>query len=287
MEDSIRIRTYDGQYRIIGGDFQSMLAWVRQLPRRRYQSSERLWEIPQNITDIQKATEEAGFHVTADTEMGRALKPTTPQRGSADRILVRVGQQTLAVVGGSFRKMLDAVKAVEGRRFVSEAKLWELPGDVPAITSQMEERGYQVVTHQEAEGLPPAQAVATSDTPASPASIGPAADREDRIRVRVTDGEFWVTGRPFREMLDAIKALEGRRFVSAAKLWEVPITGEELHTAMSASELSLTQAEPERAATLDDGEPSPWGEAPEEPDEMPPFPFHGAPPPEEDDEFGF
>ena len=186
MDESIRIRTYDGQYRIIGGDFQSMLALVRGLPSRRYQPSERIWEIPQGIAEIQALAETAGYHVTSDTEMGRALpratRPAHPRRGPADRILVRVDGEVKAVVGSAFRAMLDTIKAIEGRRFVSTEKLWELPGTLPEIMANLGAQGLQIVSPEQAD-----QISAAPQSAASPPQAKPAAQRaSDTIRIRVS-----------------------------------------------------------------------------------------------------
>ncbi len=48
-----------------------------------------------------------------------------------DRILIQVGEQTMAVVGGAFREMVDAVKQIPNRRFDGNTKIWQIPADVP------------------------------------------------------------------------------------------------------------------------------------------------------------
>ena len=253
MDESIRIRTYDGQYRLIGGDFQGMLALVRGLPKRRFQTSERIWEIPQSITEIQELAENAGYHVTSDTEMGRALqrpaRSAHPRRGSADRILVRVEGEIKAVVGSTFRVMLDAVKTIDGRRFVSAEKLWELPGNLANTAASLESYALQIVAPEQADDLPPTPPGETPDLPDTPA---PQRAR-DTIRVRLADGEGLVVGGGFRDMLGAIKDLEGRRFISEEKLWQIPDTVASVTAFLDGRGFALERAEIEQRA----GQPQP------------------------------
>ena len=45
-----------------------------------------------------------------------------------DRIRVHIDGKEFGIVGGTFQEMLAAVKQINGRRFVSELKVWQLPG---------------------------------------------------------------------------------------------------------------------------------------------------------------
>ncbi len=45
--------------------------------------------------------------------------------------MIQVGEQTMAVVGGAFREMVDAVKQIPNRRFDGNTKIWQIPADVP------------------------------------------------------------------------------------------------------------------------------------------------------------
>jgi hypothetical protein len=49
-----------------------------------------------------------------------------------DRIRVQIDGQEYNVVGGAFQDMLATVKQINGRRFVSEIKVWQLPGPAEA-----------------------------------------------------------------------------------------------------------------------------------------------------------
>jgi hypothetical protein len=221
MQEQIRIRTTDGQYAIIGGDFQSMLAFVRDMPGRRFRSDERIWEIPTTVGEIQKSAEAAGFHVTADTEVGKPLRPN--QRAAApegDRVLIRTTEGDRAITGGTFTDMIAAVKGLPQRKWLAKERLWEIGGPLADIERAITQQGFQLATMAPpaARELPP---------------------REDQIHVRTRDGEYWVAGAPFSTLLETIKSLEGRRFVSAEKLWSVPCTTEELNRTIGAAALTL------------------------------------------------
>lgn len=123
-----------------------------------------------------------------------------------DRIRVQIGGQEFFVVGGSFQEMLSAVKQINGRRFVSETKVWQLPGDAEHIQNQLDISGYRL------EGGGPAAA----KSPATPAASG-----GDRIRILVGGHRLAVVGGTFQDMLSFVKSLPQRRFDSDTKLWEI------------------------------------------------------------------
>lgn len=125
-----------------------------------------------------------------------------------DRIRIQIGAQEFSVVGGSFQEMLAAVKQINGRRFVSESKLWQLPGPVEEVQRQLEIGGYSL------EGGAPV-ASASAARAVSPTAGG------DRVRVLVGGQRLAVVGGSFQEMLAVIKGLPGRRFDSETKLWEI------------------------------------------------------------------
>jgi hypothetical protein len=129
-----------------------------------------------------------------------------------DRIRVHIEGKEYSVVGGSFEAMLAAVKQINGRRFVGELKVWELPGTVEAVRNQLEIGGYQLEG-----GRPVAAAEQAADGPA-----GRGRARGDRIRVLVEGQAMAVVGGSFQEMLAAVKSLPGRRFDPDTKVWEIP-----------------------------------------------------------------
>ncbi|MBE7556589.1 MAG: hypothetical protein HS126_36520 [Anaerolineales bacterium] len=125
-----------------------------------------------------------------------------------DRIRIQIGAQEFNVVGGSFQEMLAAVKQINGRRFVSESKVWQLPGPVEEVQRQLEIGGYSLEGRASVSSAPAART-------ASPTAGG------DRVRVLVAGQRLAVVGGSFQEMLAVIKGLPGRRFDSETKLWEI------------------------------------------------------------------
>ncbi len=121
-----------------------------------------------------------------------------------DRIRVHIEGKEFSVVGGGFSEMLAAVKQINGRRFVGQLKVWQLPGTVEEIQHQLEINDYQLEG-----GLP-----VTAQTPPAQSS--------DRIRVLIGEHRLAVIGGSFQDMLAAVKNLPGRRFDGESKIWEIP-----------------------------------------------------------------
>ncbi len=126
-----------------------------------------------------------------------------------DRVRVHVGGQEFNVVGGAFQEMLAAIKQISGRRFVSELKVWQLPGTVEDIQRQLDLSGYWL------EGGAPLAAKAASPQTQSSGLGG------DRVRVLVGGHRLTVVGGNFQNMLALVKSLPQRRFDSETKLWEI------------------------------------------------------------------
>lgn len=126
-----------------------------------------------------------------------------------DRIRVQIGGQEYFLVGGGFQEMLAAIKQINGRRFISEAKVWQLPGDVENIQNQFDISGYRL------EGGGPV-AAKPSAVPAPASTPG-----GDRVRVSIGGRRLAVVGGSFQDMLSLVKSLPQRRFDSDTKLWEI------------------------------------------------------------------
>lgn len=127
-----------------------------------------------------------------------------------DRIRVHIEGQEFSVVGGSFQEMLAAIKQINGRRFASEQKVWQLPGSVADIQRQLDINSYRLEGGQPVAGAP-----ASSPTP-------PPRPGGDRIRVLVAGHPLAVVGGAFQEMLAVVKNLPSRRFNPESKVWEIP-----------------------------------------------------------------
>jgi hypothetical protein len=61
--DQIRILLGDTPLLVTGGSFQAMLAVVKTIPGRRFDSGEKAWRIPDDVTldSVQQAIKAAGF----------------------------------------------------------------------------------------------------------------------------------------------------------------------------------------------------------------------------------
>jgi hypothetical protein len=128
-----------------------------------------------------------------------------------DRIRVHIEDKEFSVVGGSFQEMLAAVKQINGRRFVSELKVWQLPGTAEELRRQLEISGYNL------EGGTPLEG-----SSASPEQISQVRSSSDRIRILIGGQPAAVVGGSFQEMLAVVKNLPGRRFDPQTKVWEIP-----------------------------------------------------------------
>ena len=128
----------------------------------------------------------------------------------ADRIKVHIEGKEYNVVGGGFKDMLAAVKQINGRRFMSASKAWQLPGSYVDIQNQIEISGYQLEGGNPIADEPPAAG------PPTPRPGG------DRIRVTVQGHQLAIVGGSFQDMLATVKNLPGRRFNGDSKIWEIP-----------------------------------------------------------------
>lgn len=189
-----------------------------------------------------------------------------------DRIRVHIEGKEFSVVGGSFQSMLAAVKQINGRRFVSELKVWQLPGKAEAVKNQLAVSGFQLEGGQSVSETAPVPSPAAAPT------------GNDRIRVLVQGQPLAVVGGGFREMLDVVKNLPGRRFNSDSKLWEIPgdvgiiknlieTAGFQLEGADRLSAAAPTQPPTQAAPPRRPVEPPPAYEAPDFSDDVdiPPY----------------
>lgn len=177
-----------------------------------------------------------------------------------DRIRIQIGDQEFNVVGGTFQEMLNAVKQINGRRFVSELKVWQLPGPAEEVQRQLEISGYLL------------EGGASVASPPAAAAAPPAAAGGDRIRVLVGGQRMAVVGGNFQDMLAMVKGLPGRRFDSDTKLWEISGDPGVLKGMIESAGFQL-----EGAAKI------PTGQVP--PMELPNFSGPAAPPPYEAPDF--
>lgn len=144
-KDRIRIQIGGQEFNVVGGNFQDMLAAVKQINGRRFVSELKVWQVPGPAEEVQRQLEISGFQLEGGAPVASAppAQAASTSVGS-DRIRVLVGGQRLAVVGGSFQDMLAVVKSLPGRRFDGETKLWEISGDPGVIKGMIEAAGFQL-----------------------------------------------------------------------------------------------------------------------------------------------
>lgn len=145
-KDRIRVHIEGKEYSVVGGNFQDMLAAVKQINGRRFVGELKVWELPGSAKDIRGQLEISGFELEGSDPVAAEVAPASqpPAAQSRDRIRVRIAGQSMAVVGGSFQEMLTVVKGLPERRFDGEAKVWEISGDVGVIQGMIQSAGFEL-----------------------------------------------------------------------------------------------------------------------------------------------
>jgi hypothetical protein len=152
-KDRIRVHIEGKEYSVVGGDFQDMLAAVKQINGRRFVGELKVWQLPGTIADVRDQLEISGFELEGGASVAGDAAPAgqIPVRQSGDRIRVRIAGRPMAVVGGSFQEMLAVVKSLPERRFDSELKVWEILGDAGVIQGMIQAAGFEL---EGAGGIP-------------------------------------------------------------------------------------------------------------------------------------
>lgn len=199
--DRIRIVVGGHQLSVVGGSFQEMLAAVKNLPGRRFDSVNKVWEVSGDVGVVKGMLEAAGFDLEGVDHI--ALGPVPPMEPPD--------------VAGSMAP--PPPEAFEPPNFLSDDEVppfeppdWWDEGPPPYF----EEESYP------AELTPsPDQATAKS-VPPEPLPMAEAAPTGDRIRLKLGDRWLVVTGGSFQEILAVVKKIPGRRFNPEEKVWEIP-----------------------------------------------------------------
>ncbi len=264
--DKIKIRVQNVDYFVTGGDFSSLLAAVKSLPKRRYVGEHKLWLIDASPEMVRGQIENSGFRLEGGTPAPEDAAPVaaTPIR---DRIKIETASFRAAVTGAPFSELLAAIKALPDRRFDGDSKRWSITGTMLELKNYFEQKNMQL-DNIEAVANPPAQ----PDAPQLPAVSAPPApdlppvppppddlpdfwdepmdepgelpppvapppppvaaataskpkpgnDRRDQIRVMVGNQRLAIVGGTFQEMLAAVKDVPGRRFDGTSKQWLLP-----------------------------------------------------------------
>lgn len=296
--DRIRVHIENREYNVVGGKFQDMLAAVKQINGRRFVGELKVWQLPGSAENIQSELEISGYWLEGGTPVAQTESKVSasPSRADGDRIRVIIQGHSLAVVGGTFQDMLAAVKTLPGRRFDGDKKVWEIPGELAIIKHLIEDAGFELegadkiplgpVSSMESpdfdpdnvepapfeapdfsgpDDIPPYEPpdwwdddsmppppddppgwyedeltamppepppifdseppAFSADSPPPVATAGttaPASRGRDQIRIRVGGIPLVVSGGSFKEMLNVVKRIPGRRFDSRDKVWDIP-----------------------------------------------------------------
>jgi hypothetical protein len=64
--DQIRVRVGGIPFVVSGGNFQAMLAVIKNLPGRRFDGQDKVWDVPAGIEAVQQLIEAAGLQLSRD-----------------------------------------------------------------------------------------------------------------------------------------------------------------------------------------------------------------------------
>ncbi|MEM7029005.1 MAG: hypothetical protein AAF629_05390 [Chloroflexota bacterium] len=164
-QSRIKVRIENMDYDVVGNEFQQILAAVKALPERRFNSGLKLWEISGSLEMARGQLENSGFSLEGGTPVA-ANEQTTPVANN-DRIRVEVAGYSLVVTGAPFRTMLDVIKALPNRRFDGETKLWTLDGSLTELKTHFEKKGLTLATQPHQADLADIMKAETANTPAT------------------------------------------------------------------------------------------------------------------------
>lgn len=71
MADSIKIITENTEYTVIGGTFYEMLAAIKDIPGRKFNSAKRAWTIPASLEVVRETLEAKGYEVHGEADQER------------------------------------------------------------------------------------------------------------------------------------------------------------------------------------------------------------------------
>jgi hypothetical protein len=147
--DRIRVQVAGKEFHVVGGNFQEMLAAVKQINGRRFVGELKVWQLPGTVQNIQNQLEVSGYSLEGGASLNENPGPapaisSAPSGSGTDRIRVLNQGRSLTLVGGSFQEMLAVVKNLPGRRFDSQSKLWEVPGELAIIKKLVEAAGFRL-----------------------------------------------------------------------------------------------------------------------------------------------
>lgn len=206
--DRIRVSVGGQQLAIVGGEFQSMLSAVKNLPGRRFDGDAKLWDIPGDVAIVKQLVEAAGFQLEGAENVTAGPAPAMESPDFGPAIEPPPYEEPDFFGGGDVPPY--------------EPPDWWDDDNLPPPPSQPPDWW-----EEPAEFIPPQtpQFEAPPPTPSpSPSAGRPAAGRSggDQIRIRIGGIPHVVSGGSFQTMLSVVKNLPGRRFDGQDKVWDIP-----------------------------------------------------------------
>lgn len=205
--DRIRVSVGGQQLAITGGEFQAMLAAVKNLPGRRFDGDAKMWDIPGDVAIVKQLVEAAGFQLEGAENVIAAPSPAMepPDFGPA----VEPPPYEEPDFFGD-----DDVPPYEPPDWWDDDNVPPPPSQPPDWWAEPDE--FVPPKAPRFDPPPPAHAPASSGS-------SPAAGRgNDQIRIRIGGIPHVVSGGSFQAMLAVVKNLPGRRFDGQDKVWDIP-----------------------------------------------------------------
>ncbi len=216
--DRIRVLIQGHPLAVIGGSFQDMLVAVKGLPGRRFDGESKIWEIPGELAIIKQLVEAAGF-----------------QLEGADKIpLEQVQAEPVQAMETPDFGPNNEPPSFEAPEFLDNDDLppyeppdWLDDNNAPPPPTEppdwwddeMASRPPDEFSPIENESPPP---VVNAPQPAQTPAPSQRSRGGDQIRIRVGGIPMVVTGGSFRQMLEVVKKIPGRRFDGNDKVWDIP-----------------------------------------------------------------
>lgn len=196
--DRIKIEVAGYPLVVSGGSFQAMLAIIKDLPGRRFDSERRQWSIPGTLAEIKAHLEKKGF--TLEAQPGEPEPPLSTPPDEA------------------FPPPPDfdepAGQPLPPPPPPPPPDLLPSDDDFYAEAEEVDDYPYFDETFPPPDDFPP--------VPSAPTSARSPAGQGDRIRVIVGNRPLLVVGGAFQAMLAAVKEIPNRRFDSETKQWLLP-----------------------------------------------------------------
>jgi hypothetical protein len=197
---------------VVGGSFQEMLAVVKNLPGRRFDSEAKVWEISGDVGVIQGMILAAGFELEGAQGLSQTPVPAMelpPFAGAAEPPPFEppdfaAPHDPLAFEPPDWFDDDDELSPAEPPDW------WDSESEPPP-TDYLDE---EMLEEDEIRSAAPGTA--------SRSGTGNARSGGDRVRIRVGGIPMVVTGGNFQEMLAVIKEIPGRRFDGQDKVWDIP-----------------------------------------------------------------